>query len=179
MEVNKSDQIIKEYAENCLNADKLKNFIDFLDFLKKNKLGKAKTGRKVNGSWAIQYKNKMIGSFVLGKIDGYDCGNSWSIRYFNLFSRNEWFEKCEKHLSAEMKDFVLSNINNTSSCCVVEGKCHPVENKIILGKMFTGKVCSCRPIKLNDPNGKTLEYAKELAIIGKTIIAETAESSTK
>ena len=179
MEVNKSNQIIEEYAANCLTEDKLKNFLDFLEFLNKSKLGKTKTGRKVNGSWAIQYENKMIGSFVLGKIDGYDRGSSWSISYFNLFSRNEWFEKCEKYLSAEMKDFVLSNINTTSNCCVVEGKCHPVENRIILGKMFTGKVCSCRPIKLSDPNGRTLEYAKELAIIGKSIIAETAESSIK
>lgn len=174
-----SNQIIEEYAANCLDEDKLKTFLNFFDFLNKNKFGKAKTGRKVNGSWAIQYKNKMIGSFVLGKIDSYDRGNSWSIRYFNLFSRNEWFEKSEKYLSAEMKDFVLSNINTTSKCCVVEGKCHPIENRIILGKMFTGKVCSCRPIKLNDPDGKTLEYAKELALIGKTIIAETVESSIK
>lgn len=176
MEVIKSNQIIEEYAANCLNGDKLKAFLDFFSFLTENKFGKAKTGRKVNGSWAIQYRNKMLGRFVLGKMNDCDYGNAWSITYFNLFSRNEWFEKCEKHVSAEMKEFILSHINTTSSCCVVEGKCHAVENKIILGKLFTGKVCSCRPIKINDPKGKTLEYAKELAIIGKTILAETTES---
>ena len=178
MEINRSNQIIEEYAANCLDEDELKTFLSFLVFLSKNKFGKTKTGRKVNGSWAILYKNKMIGSFVLGKIDDYEQRNSWSIRFFNLFSRNEWFEKCEKHLSSEMKNFVLTNINTTSRCCA-EGKCHSVENKIILGKMFADKVCSCRPIKLNNPDGKTLEYAKKLALIGKNIIVETVENNKK
>jgi len=97
---------------------------------------------------------------------------------FDLFARNKWFEKCENYLTAELKDFIWANINTTSGCCVNK-TCWSVENKIILGKLFNGRVCACCPIFINNPDGKTLEYAKELALIGKTIIAETAESSIK
>jgi len=98
--------------------------------------------------------------------------------YFDLFSRNNWFEKCEKYLTAELKDFILNNLNTTSTCCV-KRTCHNIEIKIILGKMVNSRVCACWPIVLNNPDGKTLEYAKELVLIGKNIIDENAASSTK
>jgi hypothetical protein len=164
----RSNQSIEEIAASFLDEDKLKPFLDFYDFLKSNKLRKGKTGRTGISSWVIKYKNKKIGHFRFH-------GNLWSIDYFDLFSRNQWFEKCEKYLSAELKDFILTNINTTSSCCV-KGKCHSVENRIILGKMFNSRVCACGPIMLINPDGKTLEYAKELVLMGKNIIAEMAES---
>lgn len=164
----RSDQSIEEIAASLLDEDKLKTFFDFYDFLNSNKFGKVKTG--IN-AWSIKYKNKRIGSF---RFDG----NLWLIRYFDLFQRIKWFEKCEKYLAAELKDFILTNINTTSSCCV-KGICHSVENKIILGKLFNCRVCACGPIILINPDGKTLEYAKELVLTGKNIIAEMAESSMK
>jgi hypothetical protein len=164
----RSNQSIEEIATRFLDEDKLKPFLDFYNFLNSNKLGKGKTGI---GSWAIKYKNKKIGHFRFH-------GNIWSINCFDLFPRNQWFEKCKKYLSAELKEFILTNINTTSSCCVKE-KCHSVENRIILGKMFNSRVCSCGPIMLINPDGKTLEYAKELVLMGKTIIAEMAENNIK
>ena len=157
----RANQSIEEIAASLLDKDKLKTFLDFYDFLSNNRLGKGKTGRS---TWAIKYKNRRIGSFTFR-------GNLWSIRYFDFFYRIEWFEKCEKYLTAELKDFILNNINTTSSCCV-KGSCHSVENKIILGKMFNSRVCACGPIMLINPDGKTLEYAKELVLIGKNIITE-------
>lgn len=168
MGVKKSNQSIEEIAASILDEDKLKTFLDFYGFLKINKLGKAQTSR---GTWAIKYKNKRIGAFILYE-------NLWSIRYFDLFYRINWFEKCEKYLTTELKDFILSNINTASDCCV-RGVCHSAENKYILGKMFNSRVCACGPIFLTTPDGKTLEYAKELVLIGKNIIAEMAASSIK
>ena len=169
MRINKSDQIIKEFAASrIVDEDKLKTFLDFYDFLGKNKLGIVKTGRVINGSWAINYKNKKIGHFGISN-------NSFRIDYFDLFPRNKWFEKCEKHLSAELKDLILTHISTTGECCV-KGICHSIENKNILGKIFLNRVCACRPIVIISPDGKTLEYAKELVLIGKTIIAEAANN---
>ena len=170
----KSNQSIEEIASSLLDENKLKTFLDFYDSLNSNKLGKGNTGfnPKLNRyKWAIKYKNKRIGSFSFH-------GNFWSMSCFDLFSRNNWFEKCEKYLNAELKDFILTNLNTTSTCCV-KRTCHSVENKIILGKIFNYRVCGCAPIKLIDPDGKTLEYAKELLLIGKNIIAEMAASSIK
>jgi hypothetical protein len=159
-----SNQNIDIIAVNFLDEDKLKSFLDFYNFLQNNKLKKAKTGRTSIGSWSINYKNKKIGHFRFYE-------NSWSIDYFDLFDHNKWFEKCEKYLTVELKDFILTNINTTSSCCI-KGVCHSVENKTILGKMFDSRVCACRPVKLINPDGMTLEYAKELVLIGKNIVAE-------
>jgi len=161
----KKNQIIKEYATSFLDEDKLIAFLSFYNFLNNNKLGIRKTGRKINGSWAITYKNKSIGRFNLD--------SSWSINYFYLFFRNECSDKFEKYLSHELKDFILSNINTKAVCCV-KGTCHSKENMTILGKTFNNRVCVCYPVILIDPNGKMLEYAKELVLIGKNIIAEVA-----
>jgi hypothetical protein len=162
----KLNQDVEETAISLLDEDKLKTFIFFYNFIKSNQLGKKQTGQN---SWAINYRNKKIGHFGFR-------GNSWSIDYFDLFPRNKWFEKCEKYSTAELKDFILTNIVTTRICCV-KGSCHSVENTIILGKMFNSRVCACRPVMLINPDSKTLEYAKELVLIGKNIIAEMVESS--
>ena len=171
MDKKASNQCIVEFATSLLDKDKLEAFLAFYDFLNINKLGKGKTGRKVNGSWAIIYKNKKIGHFRLHE-------DSWSIDYFDLFQRIKWFDKCEKYLTIDLKDFILANVNTTSNCCI-KGICNSVENQAILGKMFNGRVCACCPIILANPDGKTLEYAKELVLVGKNIVVEIMESSVK
>lgn len=168
----KSNQSIEEIAASLLDEDKLKNFLDFYEFLNSNKLGKRRTGRKPDGKkWAITYKNQKIGHFNYHR-------SLWTISLFDLFPRKKWFEKCEKYLTAELKDFILTNINTAASCCV-KGVCHSSENIIILGKMFNSRVCACGPILLINPDGKTLEYAKDLVLIGKNIVAEIAVRSIK
>lgn len=170
----KSSQSIKEIASCLLDENKLKTFLEFYDFLNSNKFRKGNTGFNPKANrykWAIKYKNKRIGSFLFH-------GNTWSISYFDLFNRSNWFEKCEKYLTAELKDFILTNLNTTSTCCV-KRTCHSVENKIILGEMVNSRVCACGPIMLNNPDGKIFEYAKELVLIGKSIVTEMAVSSIK
>ena len=168
MEAIRPKQSITEIATGFLDEGQLKAFVDFYSFLTNHKLAKAKTSNK-SFSWAISYKHKKIGHFGFR-------GSLWSIDCFDLFSRNAWFEKCEKNLTVELKDFILANINTTSSCCV-KGVCHSVEKPVILGKMFLSRVCACRPIVFINPDGKTLEYAKELLLIGKNIVAEMAETA--
>ena len=154
---------IEEIAADLLVEDKLKTFLEFYEFLNNNKISKVKTG--IN-SWAIKYKDKRIGAFRFH-------GNLWLVSYFKSFTTEQWFEKCEKYLSVELKDFVLNNINPApSGQCK---KCKGVENQIILKKAFNN-VCGCEPIKLINPDGKMLEYAKELLLIGKNIVDDIAAS---
>ena len=95
---------IENIATNLLDTDKLKEFLDFYDFLHKNKLGK---------------KDRKNSSY------------SWTIGLFNLFPAVNRFEKIGKYSNAELIDFVSSNINAASGCCI-KWVCHSVENKIIL-----------------------------------------------
>ena len=158
------NQRIEEIAASLLNEDKLKSFLEFYDFLKSNKLGIGKSGYR----WAVKYKNKRICSIRFDE-------DLWAINYFNLHASDKWFDKFEKYLTVELKNFILRNINTTGKCCVM-GQCNSRENRIILGKKFTDRVCACGPIILHNPNGETLEYAKELVLMAKKAIAEVAEN---
>jgi len=102
-------------------------------------------------------------------------GDLWSVSLFHLFHTKKWFENCAKYLTDEIKDFILANINTASSCCV-KGKCQSVENATILGKSFNGRVCGCSPFTIDNPDGKTLLYAKELTTICMNIFAEWLEN---
>jgi len=60
----------------------------------------------------------------------------------------------------------LNNINTNPSCG--GGKCKGIENINIYGKLFP-RVCGCQLLLLINPEGKILEYVKELVLINKTI----------
>ena len=164
MEKSTSHQRIEAIAAGFLDVGKYSAFVDFNAFLRTNKLEKSKTGRTGLGTWSIAYKGKKIGHFCFGQ-------DTWSIDCFDLFPRTDWFAQCEPYLTDALKAFVLAHINTTSSCCV-RSTCHSVENKIILGKMHSCRVCACRPVMIVDPDGKSLEYTKALVLIGKHIIGE-------
>lgn len=157
---------IEEMAANLLDKDKLRAFSDFYTFLTDNKIGKRKSGKYT--CWAFTYKSKRIFS-----LNFYE--NSWRMVYFNLHQKDKWFEKIEKYLTFELREFILSNISTEFKCCV-KGQCNAIENRIILGKLFENRTCACAPIGIFDPDGEALEYAKKLAFLGKKIIAETVES---
>jgi hypothetical protein len=155
-------------AEKKLGEDRLNNFLDFYNFLNNYKLGTRKVINRREIRWSITYTGKKIASFSVH-------GDSWSISFFHLFHTRKWFENCEKHLSDEIRSFILTNINTASSCCV-KGICQSVENATILGKSFNGRVCGCVPFTINNPNGETLLYAKELTMICKVIFIEWLET---
>ena len=152
-------------AENKLDKDKLRNFLDFYGYINDHNLGTRKIVNRWEVRWTITCLGKKIGAFHLHD-------DSWSVSFFHLFQSKKWFENCEKYLIDEMKDFILANINTTSSCCV-KGNCNSVENVTILGKLFNERVCVCSPFIIDSPEGKTLLYAKELTMICKnTFITE-------
>ena len=131
--------------------------MDFYDYINEHELGTRKITNRFEIRWTITYKGKKIGAFHLH-------GDSWSVSFFHLFQTKKWFEYSEKYLTDEIKDFILANLNTTASCCVNK-KCHSIENVTILGKMINERICVCSPFAINNPNGKTLSYAKELLTI--------------
>ena len=141
----------------------MKNFLDFNQFLKSNKVSKGKTN-KAGTSWAVRYKGYMICHFRAYK-------DFWFISYFK---REELLENCEKYITGELKEFVLSNINTAPGC----GECKGRENQTILGKMFD-RVCGCHLLLLKNPDGKALGYAKELVLINKNIVDDIALSKAE
>jgi len=146
---------IEEIAADFLDGEKLKNFLDFNESLKKKNLSKSATSTGKNGyqGWAVRYKGYMIAHFRAYK-------DYWFISYFKSVDIN----KCEEFVSDELKEFILGNIV-TPLCQGCKGH----DNRMILGKKFN-KVCGCHLLHLKNPEGKALEYAKELIVINKNIV---------
>lgn len=156
---------IEEIAENLFDGDKLKNFLDFNEFLKNNKLTKGSTA-KTACRWMIKYKNKRLCHLMASK-------DFWAISYYK---DKEIFEKCENYITDELKEFILENINTKPGCKNSKGgKCKGIENINILGKMFD-RVCGCHMLMVTNPDGKTLEYAKEIVLINKSIVDDIVAS---
>jgi hypothetical protein len=151
-------------AEKNLDKKKKKNFLDFYGFLNEHALGTRKVVNRWEIRWSITCTGKKIGAFHVHD-------DSWSVSFFHLFHTKKWFDYCDKYLTDEMKEFILANINTTSNCCV-KGICQSVENATILGKSFNRRVCACVPFIINNPNGKTLLYAKELTKMCKDIFSD-------
>ena len=164
MAENKVKPKIAEIAENFLDGEKLKNFLDFNESLKQKNLSKSATSTGKNGyqGWAVRYKGSMICHFRTYK-------DYWFISYFKSVNIN----KCEGLISDELKEFILANI--VSPLC--QG-CKGHDNRIILGKKHD-KVCGCHLLHLKNPSGQALEYAKELLLINKAIVDNTAENKTE
>jgi len=151
-EVKKAKPTIEEIATSLLYGDKLENFLDFNRFLKNNKVSKSATAPT---AWAVRYKGKMIGSFRA-------FNDSWMLSYFK---NEELFSKIDEYVTGELKEFVLANINTAPGC----KNCGGAENKVILRQMFD-RVCRCHLVLLWNPEGKALEYAKELVLVNKSIV---------
>jgi len=151
---------IEEMVTDLIDGDKLKNFLDFNDFLKNNRFAKAKTAKN-SCTWAVKHKNMNICSLRVRN-------DHWYITYFKGFTRKKWFDKCEKYITDELKQFILDNININTAPGIC---CGGVQNVTILGEKFAN-VCHCHPLWVNSPNGKALDYAKELVLIGKNIVTE-------
>jgi hypothetical protein len=86
MAEKKAVRKFEEIAAGLLDGDKLKNFLDFNEFLKNNKMSKAKTN-VAGTSWTVRYKSKSIFHFRAHK-------DSWFISYFKGFAHEKSFEKC-------------------------------------------------------------------------------------
>ena len=158
-------QKLEEIAADLLDENNTKNFLDFNEFLRNNKVSKSKTD-KAGTSWSVRYKNKIILHYRIRK-------DFWFISYFKGFTQEKWFEKCEKYLTEELRDFILNNINTNPGC----GTCKGVENQVVLGKTFD-RVCHCHALLLHNPDSKALEYAKELVSINKNIADDIAANKT-
>ncbi|MCL2547265.1 MAG: hypothetical protein FWE06_08785 [Oscillospiraceae bacterium] len=162
---------VQDIAEGLLSEDKLENVLDFLVFLKANKL----TPRwYTTDSWVIKYKNKKVCQIKLNWVPRpSDKENFWGI-YCDHFTRQEWLLHYEGNITDDgLKEFIWNNINPPYGCNKKEGRCKGWSDIKVLDKNFKA-ICGCFPLVIKNPNGKTLAYAKEYVLIVKDFIADLA-----
>ena len=158
---------IEDVAVEIITGDNLKNLMDFLEFLRDNKL----TPRwQSSNSWKVTYKNKSVCYVNLLEREGF-----WMIRH-SQFTREKWFTDYDKYITdAVLKEFILDNIN--APLCGQRNCWGWFRNNItILGKQFD-KVCNCWPLTLKNPEGAALECSKKLILVIKNFIADLAAAN--
>ena len=151
----------EELFTKHLTGDTKKNALDFVVWLRENKL--SPRWQSAN-SWSVKYKNKNVCYIKLNDLEG-----SWFV-YYSQFTRENWFKDYDQYIKEnEFKNFILESIKTTlCSSLPCKGKRY---NMTILGKQFD-IVCGCWPIKLKNPDGTALEYSKKLILLIKNFIAD-------
>lgn len=147
---------VEDVAVEILDNDKLQNLLNFIKYLKDNKL----TPRWASAnSWSIRYKNKGL-CYV--KIDNQK-------KFWNIRLERSFFDEYDKYITDDdMKKFILGIV--TAPLCE-NRDCWKRINETIFGKTFD-EVCRCWPFIVNNPDESAIEYLKELIVISKNIILD-------
>jgi len=161
---DKLKMTLAEMATNVLDKDKLENFMDFIAFVKENKMT---LRRPSTYTWEVSYKKVSICTANLYSVERYKPDGSWSIR-----PNNHLFDDLGKSVTdADLQALILNAMNYILCRGCSGGQCMGRETLTIFGKEFSG-VCSGSPIMIISPEGEALEHAKELTLITKKLIAD-------
>jgi len=155
----------EDIAGEIENGDDLRNLMDFLGFLRENKLSPR---WQSSNTWSVRYRNKAVCHL---RVNYNEKGWRVSNRHFVW---EKWFEGDDKYITDDdLKGFILDNIRGP--VCVNTG-CKGVENVTIMGKGFDS-VCGCWPHSVLNPGGAEFDCLKKLILAIKAYIADFAAAS--
>jgi len=165
--------LIEDVAKDFLDSDKLKSLLDFLEFLKNNKL----TPRRASSSnWVVKYKGKNVCNLKLKVEEPFwspaliNCTiKDWKLT-FGHFASETWFAYYDKYFSDKGITQFIWDIIQKPRC---PRNC---QNKVtVLGKEFF-PVCFCELFSVTNPSGVESDYSQKLILIIKTYIADCMET---
>jgi len=146
-------------ATGFLSDDKLRNLINFIEFLHVNEY---KLRWRSSNAWEIKIHNTQI----LRRLRVNTEEKNW---FVNL----HFFWEYNNHITDdELINFVWSNIRH-NQCHHKTTNCQNYSTINILGKKFD-MTCCVGQITIFNPAGKELKYAKELVSIAKVIVENAA-----
>lgn len=152
---------VEDVAGDFVHGENLSNLMDFLAFIKENKL---KPQWMSSNSWSVKYKGKNVCYIKI-------IGSSWYV-FHSQFTREKWFVEYDHYFTdGELKAFVWDNIDGRYCPNDCRGK-----KKMVLGKEMND-ICTCWPFRLENPNGARLELSKKLILIIKNFIADLPATS--
>lgn len=149
---------IEDMVNNYLYGQLKNDAIDFVNFLKTNKLSPQWAS---TNSYALSYKSRRVCIIKINE-------EEWTLWLNTQY--NDEFNACFAGEQEDMQKILLSQLVYCHSC----GKCAPGHNITILGKK-TQNACYCPVIRLTNPNQLELNCAKKLVLLRKTAIAENKD----
>ena len=155
---------IEEIIADVLDSDALENALDFVSFLRENKL--SPRWASLN-AWAVSYKNQRVCYIRLsGTAHYHNLGDgSWHINHVNYGQTNLIGDENGQGISDEkLKDMVLGNIRYCTKCY----NCKPGNVVTVLGKQFD-EVCHSW-LMMKNPDVDALNGAKRIVLMRKHAI---------
>ena len=158
---------IEDVIYDVLSGDEQKNALDFVAFLRKNKMS-PQWGS--TNSWAVSHKNKRVCFIRLAGTAHYHNleSGSWHINHVNYGRINltDCAEEYDHYISNEnLEDLVWNSVRYCAKC----SNCKPGNVVMILGKQFD-EMCHSWFVMKN-PDGDALNFAKKIVIMSKQAIA--------
>jgi hypothetical protein len=156
----KTKQSIEEMVSEYLQNDNLDNFITFYKFLKDNKLTVTIPKKILRNSWTIKHKGKKIGAIKIWQKDGW---------FFSIVMYNQYIDALtfEKYITETQRAFLLGSLRTIPPCPGCKGH----DNVDFLGSKYN-TVCMCWPHFQWNLSGEALDFAKQLILINKKIVAD-------
>jgi len=163
---------IEDVMNENLDGDILKNALDFVAYLRENKLNPRWTAKN---AWWVDYKGKHLFSIRVGPKEPVTWGyglesRSWQIAHWDI---GNWFlnnpEKYKELTDCDtFKKFIWSSLHPCKRCMC----CAPGHNGTYFGKKFES-VCGPRVF---NPDAEALEHTKKLLECRKKMIADKVKA---
>ena len=146
---------IEDRITKCFAGEKAKNALDFVAWLRENKLSPGWSG---TDGWNIRFKGKSLGT--IGFYNG-----MW--RFAIGFSTYRFLHEYYNMEECELKSFVFDHIY-TKQCGHHDGcQWNPNAEKV---EYMVPTECGCWPMRIFDAEGETLENMKKLIEYNKDCI---------
>jgi len=148
---------IEDRIAECFTGEKAKNALDFVAWLRENKLNPGWAG---TDTWNIRFKGKSMGTISFYK-------DMW--RFAIGFSSYYFLQEYYNMEEYDLKSFVFNHIY-AKQC----GNCQWNPNTEKVGYMVpTG--CGCWPMRIFNAEGKTLDNMKKLIEFNKYCIIKVGQ----
>ena len=162
IEQRKTKPKIEDILPIFLNDGELKNAMDFVAFLRENKMS---PGWRSPNSWCASYKGKVVTYIKIGDASYVDTKyDSWQIVFFGHYNyeNEELFDEHTKKIAWSKIRFC--------ECCA-NCKHAPGINATILNKALDDNICCYMSLRFNAPDTDELSCAKNLVITSKKHMA--------
>jgi hypothetical protein len=146
-------------AAQVLDGEKLKNLLDLVEFLNTNGL---KLRLAAKNAWEVVVRNPentLTQNQILRRLRVDPENKTWSVSL-------HYFPEYTEHITdAELINFVWDNLHSK----ICHQNCKNIKTRSFFGKEFDSMCCN-EQIRILNPSGKGLEYAKTLIMTAKTIV---------
>ena len=154
----------EDAAGDFLNTEKAAAVLNFVEFMRAIKVGIQWAS---GNSWALNYKGKRLGYLkIFSEKPDTSMFGSWAFCH-----NRDYLERYYKMNECDLKTFIFEHIYaKTCGNCFTSGNMNAQK-----AGYMNPTDCGCYPLRIFNPDGKVLEYTKQLIEYRKNCIFENTK----